>query len=283
MTPRPEFLFHHYYIELLHTILYDGVLQQHRRTKTRIRILPTPTAFIIDLRFGQVPVPGNRKLSPVIAAAEVAWMLQGDCSITWLQQYTSIWNKFVDLPATNSLRTAYGYRWRYHFQRDQLDAAMLALQHDNTNRQVLVSAWDPAIDGLGHQHAKNVPCPTHFSLYIVEGRLSMALFIRSSDVFVGLPYDVMSYAFLLQIFGTTLQYPIGWLHVTLGHAHIYEPHFGFVKTSLVELPNTHTFSLPSDQALSTVRSKPEAYVACIQHASATVVWPDYHPNIEVVL
>ncbi len=273
------------YRALLETLL-DGKLsveELNERTGRRIRMLPYPASFAVDLRDGLLPVTGNRKLFPKTAAAEVAWFLQGERDVTWLRQYAPIWDKFVEDDGV-TIEAAYGYRWRNHFGRDQLIDAVSALQINPSDRRVVVSAWDPGSDGLGRP-GKNVPCPTHFTLSIVNGRLNSALFIRSSDVFVGLPYDVMGHAFLMaaivQELGLEIEVGLGTMHVTLAHPHLYDSHFEIAAESLEIPPVLQCPGLPSE-SIQDILGDPDAYVERVADLAADVVWPEFCPRPEVV-
>lgn len=215
--------FHRAYRKLLTDILNRGVEETNERTGVRIKALAGGVAFKLDLGSGRLPVAGNRAYWPRIAAAETAWQFLGTQDPDFVMRHApKMWSKFVE---DGRLQTAYGYRWRDHFGRDQLQMAMSELVVNPTNRQLYISAWDPSYDGLGMTGPKNIPCPVGFSLNALDGKLHCSMFLRSSDVFVGLPYDVMSYALTLDAIAAECDLVPGTLHVTMAHAHIYEPHF----------------------------------------------------------
>jgi len=219
------------YKDLLESILFWGVEEFNERTQTRIRALPGGYAFKLDLSDGRLPVAGNRRYWPKVAAAEVAWQFMGTKSPDFIMKHApKIWGDFIE---NGELRTAYGYRWMKHFGRDQIEMALRQLKENPTNRQLYVTAWDPSCDGLGGPNQpKNLPCPVGFAISHLAGQLHLSLFIRSSDVFVGLPYDVMGYAFLLDAFAASCSKRPGTLHVTLAHPHIYDPHREMVQECL---------------------------------------------------
>ena len=180
-------------------LLYNiskGQLETNQRTKTRILISPHPEHITLDCREG-LPILGNRKYFPHIAAAELAWQYEGTKYAKLIMDYApKLWSKFL---VDEKVEAAYGYRWRKHFGRDQLKLAIEALRADPTNRQVHISAWDPGSDGLGQKQSrgvKNLPCPTSFTLSL-SSYLNCSVHIRSSDVMIGLPYDMMCYGLLL--------------------------------------------------------------------------------------
>lgn len=184
-----------------------------------------------------------------------------------------------------SIKNAYGWRWRKAFNRDQIQEALDTLRSDPTSRQVVVSAWDPRIDGLQGVRQRNIPCPTHFSLNILEGKLYCALFLRSSDAFVGLPYDIMGQALLMKIFAETLQVPLGHLHVTLAHVHLYDAHFAMALESLcgahVRTPSDLP-EYPEGWTLAEVEARPDDYVQAVKACGQAVTWPAFNPKPEVI-
>jgi thymidylate synthase len=265
--------------DLLGDLLRHGVVETNARTGTRVRVHRGGTAFALDLSDRTLPVCGTRKLFPGTAAAEVAWFLSGDRDVTWLRKYAPIWDKFVEDDGV-TVAAAYGYRWRSHFGRDQVLDALQALNRDPSDRRVLVSAWDPGQDGLGRP-SKNVPCPTHFTLNVLAGELHSSLFIRSSDVFVGLPYDVMGHALLMDAMARELRLSPGVMHVTLAHPHLYESHWALAEECLDQEPVAEQPALPG-WTVAAILGARDAYVARVKELARAVRWPDFSPRPEVV-
>lgn len=263
-----EVNFEDVYAGLLQRLLASRLREVNGRTGAGVRLLPAAESFVLDLSDQRLPVPGLRRTYARTAAAEVAWFLMGSRDVTWLRKYAPIWDKFVEEDGV-TVDSAYGYRWRNHFGRDQLGDAIRALVNDPSDRRVFVSAWDPAQDGLGRA-AKNVPCPVGFTLSIVDNHLNSSLLIRSSDVFVGLPYDVMGHAILMDCVaseirerrrhGTMGRLLLGTMHVTLAHPHLYECHWEMAKVCVdgprLGQPNTQLLGWASYD----VCAKPEAFV-----------------------
>lgn len=181
----------------------------------------------------------------------------------------------------DGVKAAYGYRWRNHFGRDQLRLAVDALRKDPTDRRVYVSAWDPAEDGLGAVGQRNVPCPTSFTFSVQEGELHSSLFLRSSDVFVGLPYDVMGHALLMDAAAHELRLRPGVMHVTLAHAHLYECHWEMAEEMMSHEPVVPPMQLPG-WTLSQVEKAPDEYVMRYAAEAKQFEWPHYSPRPEVV-
>lgn len=206
--------------------VFTGEIEKNERTGVQVKVGRGGTSFRVDLSDGILPTVGYRKTFPKSAAAEIAWYLQGTQNADFIRKYAPLWDKFVEqLPDCEGVKAAYGYRWRNHFGRDQIRLAIEALRKDPSDRRCYISAWDPSEDGLGAVGQRNVPCPTSFTFSILHGELHSSLFLRSSDVFVGLPYDVMGHALLMDAVATELRIKPGVMHVTLAHAHLYECHW----------------------------------------------------------
>jgi thymidylate synthase len=204
--------------------------------------------------------------------------------VTWEKFLEPAYFAGLDKPtAPLIVKAAYGYRWRKHFGRDQLMLGVEALRVNPSDRRVYISAWDPAEDGLGMKGQLNVPCPVGFTLSIAEGRLNSTFLLRSSDVFVGLPYDVMGHALLMDAIAASLGVGLGHMTFTLAHPHIYDVHFDmaehFVKqeTAMEELVQLPKWTLEN------IEMFPYDYVAMIKARAGQVVWPMYAPKPEVVL
>lgn len=270
------------YRDLLSDLLSHGVTETNERTGVEIKMLAGGASFKVAL--DRLPVAGNRRYWPRVAAAETAWQFMGTQDPAFImEQAPKIWGKFVE---DGRLRTAYGYRWRKHFDRDQLALAMHELVEHPTNRQLYISAWDPATDGLGaSDQPKNIPCPVGFSLTRVEDELHCSMFLRSSDVFVGLPYDVMCYALTVGAIAASTGLTPGTLHVTLAHAHIYEPHFEAVE-ACIHGPHcdwTHGVEpvLP-DWTVDMIVKAPGLYVGKVAQLAKQVDNSDWNPMPELV-
>ncbi|UXX42098.1 hypothetical protein [Pseudomonas phage phiH2] len=272
--------------------VFSGDVETNARTGVRVKVGRGGTSFRVDLSDGLLPTVGFRKTFPKSAAAEVAWYLQGTQDATFIRKYAPLWDKFVELidikgglfmedRAVEGVKAAYGYRWRSHFGRDQIRLAVEALRKDPSDRRCYVSAWDPAEDGLGALDQRNVPCPASFTFSVLNGELHSSFFIRSSDVFVGLPYDVMGHALLMDAVAHELRLRPGIMHVTLAHAHLYESHWDLTVEMMKQEPVVPALQLPG-WTLSQVERAPDDYVVRYAEEAKQLTWPAYNPRPEVV-
>jgi thymidylate synthase len=196
----------------LHLVGYEEVNQ---RTGKEVRSLPGVT-FRTDLEADGFPLLSLRKL-PMSFIPEVMWMLSGSKRSAWLSRHTKIWDAFAD--DEGIIEAAYGHRWRYHFDVDQLEFAIMKLRMDPSTRHAVVVMWDPKEDVTTPR--KNVPCPVMFTLMVMGGRLHLHLVIRSNDMVLGHPTDVAGYALLTHILAQHLGVKPGVLTVSISNAHYY--------------------------------------------------------------
>ena len=250
--------FHEAYRGLLSEIMNQGVTEENARTATKIKMLQGGHSFKLDLTDGRLPIAGNRRYYPHVAAAETAWQFMGTKDPEFIVgKAPRLWSKFLEYEEQYDqtghptgkiavLKTAYGWRWREAFGRDQLALALNELKNNPTNRQLFISAWDPRSDGLGGPQPKNIPCPVGFTVSRFQDDLHMSVFVRSSDVFVGLPYDVMAYSLTADAIAATVGLRPASLHVTLAHPHLYEPHWSAVNACLKGKEHVACIDLEND-------------------------------------
>jgi len=275
--------------------VFSGETELNERTGVRVKVGRGGTAFRVDLRDGLLPTVGFRKTFPKSAAAEVAWYLQGTQDASFIRKYAPLWDKFVEpiekcitrgggpleFATIEGVKAAYGYRWRNHFGRDQIRLAVEALRKDPSDRRCYVSAWDPAEDGLGALGQRNVPCPASFTFSVLGSELHSSIILRSSDVFVGLPYDVMGHALLMDAMAHELRLRPGVMHVTLAHAHLYESHWDLTAEMMKQEPIVPAMQLPG-WTLSQIERAPDDYVVRYAEEAKQLTWPTYNPRPEVV-
>ncbi len=270
-----------YYRYLVEEIMERGVYEQNARTRSGLRWLPHGRSFHINLSDNILPTCGLRRVRPAIAAAETAWCFMGTMSIEWLNKYTKVWNAFAD---DGNVTGAYGYRWKHAFEIDQIQAAIDRLRADPTDRRVWISSYHPL--DLMNTGQKTVPCPVGFTLSIHDNHLNSSLMIRSSDVFLGLPIDMMRHALVMRAIANSISadMQLGHMRVTLAHPHIYERQWDVALEMLnqkIAIPNVE---MPvSPWTVDHVATHPDEYVGTILRACVgTSPWPDYDPRVEVV-
>jgi len=278
-------IFHKDYKTALETAINSDI-EKNKRTEENIKVIEHPMNMVIDLRDRIVPTVGLRKTYPKSAAAEIAWFLQGTQDPTFIQKHAPFWDKFVETVQVDGqdkevIKSSYGYRWRSHFGRDQITDAIDALKADPTNRRIYISAWDAEEDGLLSKNQLNVPCPVGFNLSIVKGRLNSSITLRSSDLFVGLPYDVMGHAYLMDAIATTLNVEVGYMGVALNHPHLYEAHWEHTLEALKQDIIVPQMKLPG-KSIEQILENPDKYVTDIQAESKLYQWPSFNPRPHVV-
>ncbi len=299
--------FARHYRLLIHAALTGGIEEMNRRTGVAVRALAEGASFAVDLSDGILPTCGLRRTRPHIAAAELAWCLLGHNHIDWLRKHTKVWDSFADaqdcvhcdgtgsvkVPSTFActncngsgktywLDQAYGYRWRFKFGYDQLLIGVDRLRVDPSDRRVWISSWDQN-DDLVPNGQKTVPCPVGFTLSLLAGSLNSTLMIRSSDLYMGLPYDVMRHALLMNAIAATLKVHTGQMRITLAHPHIYATHFANCREMLNEPVVIPQINMP-EWPIDDVTDNPDTYVSTMKTmAMVRGPWPVYDPKAEVV-
>ena len=221
------------YLDLLQHVL------QHGTVKTDRTGTGTKSVFGYQLRCNLAdgfPLLTTKKVHLKSIIYELLWFLRGDTNVRWLQQHgVRIWNEWAD--ADGDLGPVYGHQWRswpdYHGGTiDQISQVVEMIKHTPDSRRLIVSAWNVA----DVPTMKLPPCHTLFQFYVADGRLSLQLYQRSADLFLGVPFNIASYALLLQMVAhvTGLQ-PGEFVH-SFGDAHIYLNHMTQVQEQLSRTP-----------------------------------------------
>jgi thymidylate synthase len=194
----------------------------------------------IDLARG-FPLLTTKKLHLKSIIRELLWFLSGDTNVRYLQEHgVTIWNEWAD--ANGELGPVYGKQWRRWEGADgrvidQISEVINRIRRDPDSRRLLVSAWNPAeIDRMAL-----APCHAFFQFYVAEGRLSCQLYQRSADIFLGVPFNIASYALLLMMVAHVTDLKPGEFVHTFGDAHIYLNHLEQVDLQLARTPR----ALPS--------------------------------------
>jgi thymidylate synthase len=233
------------YKNLIKKIIEEGIEELNERTGHKIKILPGLT-FQIDIEKEGFPVLTLRKNPIKSPIAEQVWFITGDKDTEFLRKYTKMWDEFIEEDGT--ITSAYGYRWRHHFGRDQLDQLIKHLTEEPHSRQGVVITWDPSDDGLYGKglkatYKKNAPCPFAFTVNIIGGRLHLHNIIRSNDMMLGCPFDTFGFSLLMCALAQKLGVKPGIYTHTISNAHIYDNHYeGALE--LIKRENNHPNIFP---------------------------------------
>jgi len=222
------------YKEAIRQIMTEGIDVPNPWSGRVIRMLPGVT---LRVDVGEsFPVLTLRKIPLKLFIAEQIWFLMGENNPTWLQQFTKIWDDFLEEDGT--IKAAYGHRWRHHFGRDQIESLVNHLSENSASRHGVVVTWDPADDGLGVDSKKNLPCPYTFTVNIAGGKLHLHNIVRSNDMMLGCPHDAAGFALLQCILAEKLGVKPGIYTHSISNAHIYDNHF-IEANELVGRSNEH--------------------------------------------
>ncbi len=223
------------YRDAIANIMFHGDESFNERTGLATRAIPGMT-FELYPALG-FPILTLRKIPIKLFASEAVWMVTGEKDLSFIQQFTRIWDDFAE--ADNTMETAYGYRWRHHFGRDQLLDLIEHLRIEPSSRQGVVVMWDPASDGLLAPKKKNVPCPFTYTANILANKLNVHLILRSEDMMLGNPHDVAGFALLQSMLAQELDVGLGKLTVSISHAHVYSSHYDQAMAVLNRMPHLH--------------------------------------------
>lgn len=221
------------YLSILNKVLTEGTLKQDRTGTGTLSVFGHQMRFNLQDGF---PLVTTKKLHLKSIIYELLWFLQGDTNVKYLQEHgVRIWNEWAR--EDGDLGPIYGYQWRswpdYNGNHiDQIQQVIDTIKNNPDSRRIIVSAWNV---GQIEQMALP-PCHSLFQFYVADGKLSLQLYQRSADLFLGVPFNIASYALLLQMVAqvTGLQ-PFEFIH-TLGDAHIYTNHIEQVKLQLTREP-----------------------------------------------
>jgi thymidylate synthase len=217
------------YIELVKRVLAEGNLKEDRTGTGTISLFGHQMRFNLAEGF---PLLTTKKLHFKSIVYELLWFLKGDTNIRYLNEHgVRIWNEWAD--ENGDLGPVYGYQWRSwpdysggHI--DQLTEAVNTIRNNPDSRRIIVSAWN-----VGDIPAMKLPpCHCFFQFYVAGGKLSLQLYQRSADIFLGVPFNIASYALLLKMMAQATGLQEGDFIHTLGDAHIYTNHLEQVKRQL---------------------------------------------------
>ena len=233
------------YLDLIRHIQANGVGKTDR-TGTG-----TKSVFGYQMRFDLskgFPMVTTKKLHLKSIIHELLWFLKGDTNIGYLQENgVRIWNEWAD--ENGNLGPVYGHQWRNWNSEeiDQIKDIIHSLKTNPDSRRMLVSAWNPSVlpdtaksfaENVANNKAALPPCHAFFQFYVAEGKLSCQLYQRSADVFLGVPFNIASYALLTMMMAQVCELEAGDFVHTFGDAHIYSNHKEQIELQLTRIPRS---------------------------------------------
>ena len=231
------------YHDLVRHVLEHGALKEDR-TGTG-----TKSVFGYQMRFDLsegFPMVTTKKLHLKSIIYELLWFLKGDTNIAYLQDNgVRIWNEWAD--DHGNLGPVYGHQWRNWNSEeiDQITEVIETLKKNPDSRRMLISAWNPSVlpdtkqsfaDNVAQGKAALPPCHAFFQFYVADGKLSCQLYQRSADIFLGVPFNIASYALLTMMMAQVCGYAPGDFVHTFGDAHIYSNHMEQLELQLSREP-----------------------------------------------
>lgn len=221
------------YLDQLRRILDEGVRKEDRTGTGTISVFGHQMCFDLEEGF---PLLTTKRLHLKSIIYELLWFLRGDTNVHYLQEHgVRIWNEWAD--ENGDLGPIYGYQWRSwpdyrggHI--DQMQEVLRQLREEPDSRRIIVCSWN--VGQLADMHLP--PCHCFMQFYVADGRLSLQLYQRSADSFLGIPFNIASYALLLQMIAHVTGLKPGRFVHTLGDAHIYLNHLEQVQLQLSREP-----------------------------------------------
>ena len=269
------------YHDLLQHVLENGT-DKGDRTGTGTR-----SVFGYQMRFDLsegFPMVTTKKLHLKSIIYELLWFLNGDTNVKYLQDNgVRIWNEWAD--ENGDLGPVYGHQWRNWNSEeiDQIKEMIETLKKNPNSRRMLVSAWNPSVmpntsvsfsENVANGKAALPPCHAFFQFYVADGKLSCQLYQRSADVFLGVPFNIASYALLTMMMAQVCGYEAGDFIHTFGDVHIYNNHFEQVKLQLSREP----------RALPQMKMNPEVKdIFSFKFEDFTLEGYDPHPHIKAAV
>jgi thymidylate synthase len=221
------------YLDLLAEVLQSGARKTDRTGTGTLSVFGRQLRFNLADSF---PLLTTKKLHTKSILTELLWFLRGDTNVKWLQERgVSIWDEWAD--ENGDLGPVYGYQWR-HWRTpdgreiDQIENLISGLKGKPDSRRHIVSAWNPAdLDKMALP-----PCHALFQFYVANGKLSCQMYQRSADLFLGVPFNIASYAALTLMVAQVTNLKPAEFVLTLGDAHIYLNHLEQVREQLTRSP-----------------------------------------------
>jgi thymidylate synthase len=223
----------HSYEDLLARVMAEGSAKGDRTGTGTRSVFGAQLRYDLDRGF---PLVTTKRVHLRSVVGELLWFLSGDSNVRWLQEHgVRIWNEWAD--EDGELGPVYGVQWRRWTAPDgrhidQIARVLKTLRTDPDSRRMVVSAWNVA--DLPRMALE--PCHAFFQLYVADGRLSLQVYQRSCDMFLGVPFNIASYALLAHMFAQQADLAVGDLVWTGGDCHIYDNHVDQVREQLSREP-----------------------------------------------
>lgn len=221
------------YLDLLDRILTEGHKKTDRTGTGTLSVFGNQMRFNLEDGF---PLLTTKKLHLKSIIYELLWFLRGDTNVRWLQEHgVRIWNEWAD--ENGELGPVYGHQWRswpdYNGGTiDQIQNVIDLIKNHPDSRRMMVSAWNPA----EVEQMALPPCHCLFQFYVADDRLSLQLYQRSADTFLGVPFNIASYALLLQMMAQVTGLKPGEFVHTTGDTHLYLNHLKQARLQLTRTP-----------------------------------------------
>lgn len=221
------------YLDLIQRVLNEGVQKEDRTGTGTLSVFGHQMRFDLSEGFSLLT---TKKLHVKSIIYELLWFLRGDTNVQYLQEHgVSIWDEWAD--ENGDLGRIYGKQWRAWRDYnggiiDQITEAVETIKNNPDSRRIIVSAWNVA----DLKDMALPPCHALFQFYVANGKLSLQLYQRSADIFLGVPFNIASYALLLMMMAQVTGLEAGEFIHTLGDAHIYNNHLEQVKLQLTREP-----------------------------------------------
>ena len=221
------------YLDLLNRIMTEGIKKTDRTGTGTFSVFGHQMRFNLEDGF---PLLTTKKLHLKSIIYELLWFLKGDTNVRYLQEHgVRIWNEWAD--ENGDLGPVYGHQWRSWPDYDggtidQIGNVIDLIKHHPDSRRMIVSAWNPAeVDSMALP-----PCHCLFQFYVADGRLSLQLYQRSADTFLGVPFNIASYALLLMMMAQVTGLKAGDFIHTTGDTHLYLNHLEQARLQLTRTP-----------------------------------------------
>jgi|TARA_B100001093_G_scaffold520525_1_gene617734 thymidylate synthase len=256
------------YLNLIEKVMNEGIVKEDRTGTGTKSIFGYQMRFDLSKGF---PCVTTKKLHLKSIIHELLWFLKGDTNIKYLKENgVRIWDEWAD--ENGDLGNVYGYQWRSWpspdgKKIDQIKNVIDTLKTNPNSRRIIVSAWN-----VGEIEKMALPpCHAFFQFYVAEGKLSCQLYQRSADIFLGVPFNIASYALLTMMIAQVCDIKLGDFVHTLGDAHIYSNHFDQTKIQLSREPKALPKMIINPQVKDIFKFKFDDF---------ELINYDYHPHIK---